>query len=1000
MKRSYSFVKPLFMLLFALLLGVSVKAGNVYSYDFDNPGSYQSLYVSNASGLNVTSAWTFEAWIYVNSVSGWDDFMFRDSIFSFQVKNPLGSGDFAVDFYNRDNGSELSTDASEDLTFNTWYHVAATFDGSTAKLYVDVNEVDNDNIASNWTLITNTNYLNIGARYHSGYGNYYDGQIDEIRLSNIARSVSDMQTSYSREAYYVDANTLFLMHFDDQASLPTYLTGTGFAGTMHNHNTGTANYLDSSIGGASQLLRPAYASKATGNWSDSTSWQYYNGTTSTYVDALLTPDYYDDAVFVSDGDVITIDESVSIDQTTVNAGGKLIIDEGITATLEDGSGTDLNVWGTLEKRGSLTRASGAEIKIENGATYQHNTAADISTATWETGSTCEIIGVGTGTTFLELGNVGQNFYNFTWNSSTQNRNVGLQGLTTVLGDFVMSQSNGKDVRLVTSATDKSLYVHGSFALTGDTLEMTNASGNCYLVCYGDYTQTAGALTAPGSGTGYLRFGTLTGTGLSGYFTQTGGAFTPENIQVNESYFLTLSTDMNTGTAPFILKGKMTIPAGLNLTLGSTLTVKSTATYQGSLINNGTIVGDIDAECYTTPGQWHSFSAPVDNQTANALYLGGSPDVWMKSYNEADNTYTYASDLTTDLGDMMGWMIWVGGSSAQTFTFSGPGRTGTVGSNNNLVRSNPGSDYGYNFVGNPFTSAIDWDAPVGWTKTNVDGTIYVYNNGNFATYTPGSGGTNGGSAHIAMNQGFFVQVADGSNNGTLQMTSDVCVHSDTAFMKSAEASANQQKIRLEVSNGSLTDETLICLNDEAIPGWDGNLDAHKLFSFNQNRPQIFSTDNGKMSINALPSNVETIPVDVIGKDGDQMTISLTEVGDIDEVLLYDNLTSEATDLKKSDYTFIYNQSVTDRFVVSFVITGIAEQPTSNESFSAYTADGQIRVVLKQSNHASIAIYNLLGQKVAAVNSNQKITGITMNHSGYYLVTVNDGNTVSTKKVFIQ
>ena len=698
--------------------------------------------------------------------------------------------------------------------------------------------------------------------------------------------------------------------------------------------------------------------------------------------------------------MITIDESVSIDQTTVNAGGKLIVDEGITATLEDGNGTDLNIWGTLEKRGSLTRASGAEIKIENGATYQHNTAADVSTATWETGSTCEIIGVGTGTTFLELGNTGQNFYNFRWNSSTQNRNVGLQGLTTVLGNFVMSQSNGKDVRLVTSATDKSVYIHGSFSLTGDTLEMTNASGNCYLVCYGDYTQTAGALTAPGSGTGYLRFGTLTGTGLSGYFSQTGGTFSPENIQVNESYFLTLSTDMNTGTAPFILKGKMTIPPGITLTIGSGLTVKSTSTYQGSLINNGIIVGDVDAECYTTPGQWHSFSAPVDNQTANALYLGGNPDVWMKSYNEADNTYTYASDLTTDLGDMMGWMIWVGGSSAQTFTFSGPGRTGTVGSNNNLVRSNPGSDYGYNFVGNPFTSAIDWEAPSGWTKTNVDGTIYVYNNGNFATYTPGSGGTNGGSAHIAMNQGFFVQVADGSNNGTLQMTSDVCVHSDTAFMKSTGASADQQKIRLEVSNGSLTDETLICLNDEATLGWDGNLDAHKLFSFNQNRPQIFSTDNGKMSINALPSNVETIPVDVIGKDGDQMTISLTEVGDIDEVLLYDNLTSEATDLKKSDYTFIYDQSVTDRFVISFVITGIAEQPTSNESFSAYTADGQIRVVLKHSNHASIVVYNLLGQKVAAVNSNQKVTGITMNHSGYYLVTVNDGNTVSTKKVFIQ
>jgi len=998
MKKNYSFFKLLFMLLFALLLGVSVKAGNVTTYEFN--GSSESIYITNSSGLNVTDHWTFESWIYVDTVTGWDDFMFRSGIFSFQVKNPLGSGDFAVDFYNRDNTEELTTDASGDLTYNTWYHVAATFDGTIAKLYIDGTVVDSDNTASNWILATTSYNLNIGARYSGGYGNYYNGQLDEIRISKVARSASELQTNYSREAYYVDTNTLILMHFDDGAATVTYETGSGFAGIVHMHNMGATNYQSTSID-ASNLLRPAYVSKATGNWSDSTSWQYFNGSTSAWEDAVLTPDYYDDSVYVSNGDVITIDEDVSIDQTTVNTGAKLIIDDGVTATLQDGSGTDLDVWSTLEKRGSLTRSSGAEIKVENGATYQHNTAANVSTATWETGSTCEIIGVGTGTSFLELGNVGQSFYNFTWNSSSQNRNVGLQGLTTVLGDFVMSQSNDKDVRLVTTATDKSLYVHGDFILDSDTLEMTNASGDCYLICYANYTQTGGALTAPGAGTGYLRFGTLTGTGLSGYFTQTGGTFAPENIQVNKSYLLTLSSDMNTGSAPMIVIGDVTIPVGLTLTVGTSLTVKSTATNQGSLINHSTIVGDIDAECYTTAGQWHSFSTPVDNQTANALYLNGSPDVWMKSYNEADNTYTYVSDLATDLGDMMGWMIWIGGSTAQTFTFSGPGRTGTIGSNNNLVRSNPGSDYGYNFVGNPFTSAIDWDATSGWTKTNVDATIYVYNNGNFATYTPGSGSTNGGSAHIAMNQGFFVQVTDGNSNGTLEMTSDVCVHSDTAFMKSVNATSNPQKIRLEVSNGSLTDETLICLNDEATPGWDGSLDAHKLFSFNKNHPQIYSTDNGMMSINALPSTVETIPLDVKGQDGNPMTISLTEVGDIDQVHLYDNYTGESTDLKKKDYQFTYNESVADRFILSFLITDIAEKPMVDKGFYAYSTDGGINVVLKEKvSSASITVFNLLGQKITSVRTNNNETHISMLKSGYYLVRVNTGLKTGTEKVFIQ
>ena len=125
MKKLYFLLKPTITIMLLLLLaGARVMAGNVYSYSFN--GTSESIYISNASALNVTDHWTFEAWINVNSVSVYDDFMFRDSIFSFQVKNPLGSGDFALDFYNRDNTEQLSTDASEDLTFNTWYHVAAT----------------------------------------------------------------------------------------------------------------------------------------------------------------------------------------------------------------------------------------------------------------------------------------------------------------------------------------------------------------------------------------------------------------------------------------------------------------------------------------------------------------------------------------------------------------------------------------------------------------------------------------------------------------------------------------------------------------------------------------------------------------------------------------------------------------------------------------------------------------------------------------------------------
>ncbi len=1006
MKKLYFPLSLIFLLLLLPPLANVTTAGNVYSFHFDNPppleNQSQSLYLKSGEGLNVTSSWTFEVWIFVDTVSGYDDIMFRNGIFSFQTKNPLGAGDFAVDFYNRDNGSELSTDATQDLNFNTWYHIAATFDGTTAKLYVNATMVDSDNNSTNWNLVNNTNYLNIGARYisGSGYSNYYSGQIDELRISDVARTVSEMQTSYSEEKYIVDSHTLLLMHFDDQSSPPTFETGTGYGGTVYNHNTSTTNYESSAIEQV-QLLRPKYQSKASGNWNNNTTWQYFNGSAKGFVDASLIPDFHDDTITILTGHEIIVDADITLDQTIVQVGGKLSITDGIDAELHNGTDTDLDVYGTFRKSGSLTRLTGASIVIENGATYQHDSEAAVSTATWEDGSTCEIVGVGSNTTFLELDNVGQDFYNFTWNSSTQNRNVGLQGLTKVLGNFSMLNSNGKDVRLVTSTTDKSLYIHGNAVISGGTLELTNASGDCYFVCYGNFTQTGGELTAPGTGTGYLRFGTLTGGGLSGTFMHTGGIFAPEDIQINKSYFLTIASDMGAGSAPVKIKGKVTVQTGSTVSTTDKIILYSESDYQGSLINQGSINATVDVQCYTTSGQWHGISAPLQNQTAHALYLNGNPDVWVKNYDETDNSYHYITSLDTDLGDMEGWMVWIkAGSSPQTFTFSGNTRTGTVGSDNNLTRSGAGNDYGYNFMGNPFTSAIDWEAASGITKTNLEDAIYVYNNGNWASYINGTG-TNGGSSHIAMNQGFFVQVKDNGGSypeyGTLKINSDACVHSDTAFLKGNKALNNL--LRLQISNGTWQDETVIRFSDNASQEWDSNMDAHKLFSFNPDYPQIFSTDNGFMSINTVSPATEKIPLDVKGKDNQMMTISLTEnTTNYDAIFLKDNLTGEYTNLLVSDFTFVHDAFYSDRFEISFLITGEAENRDHVQHFTVYASNQNINV-RTYNQTATVHIYNLLGQQLLKQSVKDGINTFFMHEPGIYLVKIATKNQVETHKVFV-
>ncbi len=69
---------------------------------------------------------------------------------------------------------------------NTWHHVAFTFDGTTTKLYVDGNEVDSSDFASGLT----PHQVPI-----SIIGNNFLGKMDEVRIWNIPRTQTDIQST-------------------------------------------------------------------------------------------------------------------------------------------------------------------------------------------------------------------------------------------------------------------------------------------------------------------------------------------------------------------------------------------------------------------------------------------------------------------------------------------------------------------------------------------------------------------------------------------------------------------------------------------------------------------------------------------------------------------------------------------------------------------------------------------------------------------------------------
>ncbi len=458
---------------------------------------------------------------------------------------------------------------------------------------------------------------------------------------------------------------------------------------------------------------------------------------------------------------------------------------------------------------------------------------------------------------------------------------------------------------------------------------------------------------------------------------------------------------STANNPVIASSSFAACWDIDVNASATLTIEAASGGQGSLLVGGTPSGNATVKNYVTAGQWHSITAPVSGETAHAYYLGGTLDVWLKGYNEATEDYTYVTSTSTPLGDMKGWMIWVGGSTDTTFSLSGSLRSGPVGSTNNMVCTYDTT--GYNFVGNPYTSALDWDATSGWTKTNLENAIYVYNSGNWASYVDGTG-VNGGSRYIAMNQGFFVRVdTTGSTfptNGTLQISRDACVHNSVSFLKSTQTGGENEVLRLKVDNGVLNDETVIRLSENATDGFDGNLDAYKLFSFDTLRPQIYSTANGLMSINSIPPETGTVALDVRGANGDNMTIAATSYNGFAHVYLTDEQEGTTVDLTQENYSFIYSSSITNRFTVAFTVTGIDNKTQPESYFKVVALHKAIRVTQPNPKETIVSVYNLLGQTVATQKIHTTTVTLPVPVAGYYLIRVTDGQHQQTQKIFIR
>jgi hypothetical protein len=441
----------------------------------------------------------------------------------------------------------------------------------------------------------------------------------------------------------------------------------------------------------------------------------------------------------------------------------------------------------------------------------------------------------------------------------------------------------------------------------------------------------------------------------------------------------------------------------NLINSGTLQIQSNSSGNiGSFIDNGTILGTMKLQRFISQNKWHYVSIPIS--TADASTFRGAA---LYTYSEPTGAWSPIS--SGSLSRMVGYDVYFPNTGNKTIIFNGTFNTGSISLG---LTYNSLQGQGYNLVGNPYPSTIDWDAPSGWTRTNVNSAIYIWNpsTAKAETYVLGGGtGVDGGSRYIPPTQGFFVIC---TANTTLGMNNNIRATTNRELRENYTTN----EIRLKITGRNNSSESLIRFNQEATERFDGEFDAYKFFSLIPSDPQIYTTneENIQFSINSIPSStsIRSIPLHAyIGEDfGYALDWDLSKLDEQMDLYLEDLFTSEVVNMRElSHYEFDAKKSDNrERFIIHLVPFGELYNKTNslvtdeqNESLVYSSAKDIYVIPSENTTKASVQVYNLFGKEI--VNTQINTAGLakvaSALKSGVYIVRLQSENSYQTTKVSI-
>jgi hypothetical protein len=505
--------------------------------------------------------------------------------------------------------------------------------------------------------------------------------------------------------------------------------------------------------------------------------------------------------------------------------------------------------------------------------------------------------------------------------------------------------------------------------------------------------------------------------------------------------------MNTSAQVYALR----IDPGVDFTIGAgeCLTITNSVLNQGNVILESTGPAnyaqyrgpalDVEFRMTVNGTGWHNLTFPVSGTLADIDAANNPATFNMTGNSNTQNVWKYNGEtcggsnlgFTNGVYTSVAWGTWdmaqstdnlLGrgysvyldgnfGGSSQTISMSGTTHTGNL-----ALAINQGYG-GWNLIGNPYTTALDWDAvyaDASFSSFGISPAYFVWDpvSAQYLTYDAQTGtsfpSTASAGQYIAPGQAFYVLNALGITAISNCLTGVPLFPPSTLTMKQShladcaapslnKISGKLQKIRFRTDGANgLFDEVVFALDPQFNDGFSGSEDVAKLFKSGANQPKLFNIqDSMAMAIDKFATTNEGRVLAFEAPKSGKYTLTLDQFLFDGKVYLEDLKTGAYVELQADDvYGFQYQQGdAAARFLVHFQPNASTEitlgtEEVSPAAFVVKKANGTLSLEWPATQARGMArLVDITGRVLWTTEWNQPLEVLEVdmpNQSGIYIL----------------